>query len=202
MKTTIKVFFFSLLIPLLFIPLLLFAIKPLNTFITDVTNETSKATGEIGKLMDLNLKLPDESSKIADIYLISLCIWREARGESFEAKRGVAWTLRNRVQNPRWWGKSWHEVITKPLMFSSFNKGEVNSVKFPDSADKSWLECVDAATEVYAPEKAHPQGELPKDPTNGATHYYDKSLDKNPPSWAKSMQPKGSIGALRFFKEI
>ena len=48
------------------------------------------------------------------LILVAICIWREARGESMEAKRGVGWTIRNRVLAAGWFGKGWVDVILKP----------------------------------------------------------------------------------------
>lgn len=126
--------------------------------------------------------------------LASLCCWREARGEPIEAKIGQAWCIRNRVDNPSWWGKDWVSVILKPYQFSAFNAGDPNATKFPQIIDASWQACLQAVEMVW--NKSVP------DPTNGATHYFDKSLDSNHPAWAKdgSMIQTVAIGGLRFWK--
>ena len=120
-------------------------------------------------------------------WLLALCIWREARGEEYKAKAGVAWSIRNRVARPGWWGNSLYTVILKPWQYSSFNAGDPNATKFPVPDDMYWLDCVRATAE-------------PDDVSLGATHYYDRSLDGHPPEWAKSMTHTCNLGNLRFFK--
>lgn len=129
-----------------------------------------------------------------EIALLALCIWREARGEPLDAKQAVAWAIRNRVTNPSWWGNSWQSVILKPWQFSSFNAGDPNAVKWPQETDSSWQASLGFANDVW-----HGTG---VDPTGGATHYFDNSLDNHPPGWATdgSMQHCADIGALRFYR--
>jgi N-acetylmuramoyl-L-alanine amidase len=123
--------------------------------------------------------------------LLALVVWREARGEIEAAKVGVAWTIRNRVMKPGWWGTSWISVILKPFQFSSFNHSDPNATKMPDEDDHSWDDSLNAAYSVYTLGV--------NDPTGGATHYFDKSLDSNPPSWAAELSHKCDIGNLHFY---
>ena len=126
--------------------------------------------------------------------LLALCVWREARGETTDAKSGVAWTIRNRVLHPSWWGVDWVSVILKPFQFSSFNRIDVNSTKWPAPSDTAWHACMEAAEEAYSGSTA--------DPTSGATHYFDKSLDSEPPGWATddSMTHVCDLGNFHFYK--
>lgn len=131
-----------------------------------------------------------DATNAYDFILAALCVWREARGETKEAKLGVAYTLVNRAAKPRWWGKSIHEVVLKPMQYSSFNHDDKNAVKWP-SDDSTWKDCTDAVLEAMS-------GAVP-DPTHGATHYHDNSIAT--PGWATTMEPKGQIGALSFYLE-
>ena len=124
--------------------------------------------------------------------LAALCVWREARGESAEGKRAVAWVIRNRALTPSWWGSGWSGVILKPFQFSSFNSSDPNAVKWPAKGDPAWMECLNAAAEVF-------EGEAQDDPTRGATHYYDDSIPK--PEWTRAMIPVLKVGRLNFYKE-
>jgi Cell Wall Hydrolase len=138
-----------------------------------------------------------DPATVANLYLIALCVYREARGESIEAKLGVAWVIRNRVKLPRWWGHDWISVILHHFQFSSFNAtNNVQAETFPGPSDPSWADCWNAANVVYA--------ETPSfaDPTNGATYYYDKSLDNDPPAFTKNgtIEQSAVIGALRFWR--
>jgi len=150
------------------------------------------------RIMALEIDLSDGSIQQGDFYdlfLLALCIWRESRGEILQAKQAVAWTIKNRASNPSWWGgPSLVSVILKPWQFSSFNAKDPNSVKFPQPTDTSWQASLEIAQQVV-------NGTVP-DPTSGATSYFDKSLDANPPSWATvgSMILTANIGNLHFYK--
>ena len=114
----------------------------------------------------------------ADMYsfvLLALCIWREARGEDVPTKLAVAWSIRNRVQLPRWWGHNWTGVILMHEQYSSFNPNDPNAVKLPFQTDPSWADSLTAASQVF------PDSLLVSDPTGGATSYFDQSMDLHPP---------------------
>jgi spore germination cell wall hydrolase CwlJ-like protein len=146
------------------------------------------------------------AGKAYQLLMAALCVWREARGESGEVQRAVAWTIRNRSnvdegrsvakQPPRFGGPQLAGVVTKHFQFSSFNAGDPNATKFPLESEpigwKAWESCMREVDNVYyagAP-----------DPTNGATHYFDASLDNNLPTWAQQMTRTAVIGRLRFYK--
>ncbi len=135
----------------------------------------------------------------ADIGLLALVLWREARGEDVATKRAVAWSIRNRVANPGWWGKTWWGVILMPEQYSSFNHNDPNATKWPLQIDPSWEECLSVAISVYT-EDVKQTPSIP-DPTSGATSYFDRSMDSNPPSWAldRSMKHVLNSGNLRFY---
>lgn len=108
-----------------------------------------------------------------DTQLLALCVWREARGESPDAKFGVACVIQNRIaMAPAQGFKS--DVrgnILKPWAFSSFMDGDPNSTKYPNVMDASWLECLNAA-----------QSEDP-DNTGGAVFYFSPPLTDPPHAW-------------------
>ena len=139
---------------------------------------------------------PEEAYEFA---LLVLCVWREARGEkSIDALHGVAWTIKNRVSQPKWWGKTYAEVILKPYQFSSFNgpdkNGHVdaNATKFPvPSTDTAYGPCLLAAKHVYEGTQV--------DVTQGAQYYHDTSIQ--PPEWTKKMTKTVQIGSLIFYRE-
>lgn len=130
-----------------------------------------------------------------ELILLMLCIWREARGESMDAKHAVGWVIRNRAMRPgkQWYGNSYAECILKPYQFSSFNANDPNAVKFPLPDDPSYAPCLLAAKHVY-------DGTL-ADNTGGSDYYFDDSMAANPPKWAATLTPTVKIGRLNFFKE-
>lgn len=125
--------------------------------------------------------------------LLALCCWREARGESLDAKIAQCWSVKNRVEHPAWWGHDWQSVILKPWQFSSFNANDPNAEKWPEDEDPAWGECVQAAEAVFL-------GRV-TDPTNGATHYYDTSIGF-PKAWGSESEWENTldIGHFRFWK--
>ena len=140
---------------------------------------------------DTSIVLPADIKPFTEIFMIALAIYREARGEDLSAKIAVGCAIRNRVQHPDWYGKNWFECITKPYQFSSFNRGEPNSIVFGSPDQPAWAESLAAALRVLSGEP---------DPTGGATFYFDQSLDKNPPKWASIYAHTGDVGRFRFFK--
>lgn len=123
---------------------------------------------------------------------LALVIYREANNQSDEAMAAVGWVVKNRVKSPGWWGNDIPSVVTKHYQFSSFNWSDVNSQKFIHQNDLG-NKILRIAFGVY-------WGIIP-DNTDGATYYYDVSLDNNPPSWKDKMIHTADIGAFHFFKE-
>ena len=131
-----------------------------------------------------------------DQTLLALVLWREARGELYLTKQAVAWSIRNRVKHPSWWGHTWWSVILFPWQYSSFNHNDPNAVKWPVEDDPTWEDCLEIASMIGA--------EPPKvgDMTGGAVSYFDISLDTHPPTWATdgSMTKTLDSGRLHFYK--
>jgi len=138
---------------------------------------------------------PDDFKKWQPLLLMTACIFGEARGEPYDAKVAVAWVIKNRLKKDGWFGKNLKEVILKPYQFSCFNENDPNKEKMKNPLEYEpfsvWVECYKVAKEVEA--------EKIPDPTDGATHYFDESLAKNPPAWAKKLQFKKKIGRFYFY---
>ncbi|MDA2922968.1 cell wall hydrolase [Patescibacteria group bacterium AH-259-L07] len=114
--------------------------------------------------------------------LLARAIFGEARSEvlSDNTRIAIGWSIRNRVDNPGWWGDSYHSVILEPKQYSTFRISDPNRpfVENPLRADnfidkKAWQNCYKIAGQVI-------RGEV-QDPTNGANHYYDESIAR--PKW-------------------
>lgn len=143
--------------------------------------------------MGYTITVPDQLKLFSDLYLLALCVYREARGEPIEAKTGVACVVRNRVNHPGWWGKDYSSVILHHWQFSSFNPNDPNAQIFPASTEQAWADSVTTAYGVMS-------FSVP-DNTYGSTLYFDKSLDKTPPSWAALSTPTVDLGRLHFYKQ-
>lgn len=124
--------------------------------------------------------------------LLPLVMYREAGGQPDQAVVGVGWVVLNRVAHPEWWGDDIPSVILKHYQFSSFNTNDPGYTRFmKQNAETERI--MRLAFAVY--------WKLIPDPTGGATYYYDKSMDDNPPAWSKTMKHTCDIGALHFYKE-
>lgn len=149
----------------------------------------------VDMIINIDLNAPQQQGDFYDLFLMALCVWREARGESMEGKRAVAWVIRNRADKPSWWGgPSIASVVLHPYQFSSFNHNDPNASKFPQPADPSWVASLIAAQEAAFKSAI--------DPTGGAVDYFDKSMDADPPPWAKdgSLNHCCDIGDIHFYK--
>lgn len=123
--------------------------------------------------------------------LLALTVWREARGESGDAMAGVAWTVRNRVAHPKWWGHDLVEVMTHKWQYSSIAApNDPQLIKYPLLTDVMFPFCLEIASGVL--------DDYIADPTDGATSYYDISI--KPPAWATPDKFTIQIGRLIFYR--
>lgn len=120
--------------------------------------------------------------------LLALCIWREARGESLNAKLGVAWTIRNRcaMAPAQGFKPDITGNILHPWAFSSFMEGDPNAVRYPNPYDPSWQQSLQAARSAEA------------DVTNGAVFYFSRPLLAPPLAWGL-VRHTATIGGLQFW---
>lgn len=134
----------------------------------------------------------DSLNSAMEISLLAIMVWREARGESFEGKLQVAWTVRNRVEHPKWWGKTFSEVITKKWQYSSMTDPKDPQLKlYPIVNEIAVSECLNAAYMAY-------QRVATKKPLYpSADSYFDDSI--KPPVWATADKFLGKIGHLNFY---
>ena len=77
------------------------------------------------------------------------------------------------------------EEILRPWQFSSFNRGDPNSTKYPDTESQVWKDCV-RAVESQEP-----------DPTGGATWYFSLPLKEPPKAWG-AVEVSAVIDGLTF----
>jgi len=126
-----------------------------------------------------------DASDLQRRFLLALCLWREARGESQRGKELVAQVIVNRAIDGRW-PKSIVGVILQPMQFSSFNKNDPNATLFPAEGDVAWDACVEAAESVLA----NPA------PITTANHYCVVGLT---PSWAQPEKVVAQEGRHVFY---
>lgn len=122
-----------------------------------------------------------------DRFLTALCIWREARGQGDDAKRGVLWVINNRVDDKRWPATA-SGVITQPKQFSSFNPGDPNATLFPLWYDAEFAACCEVVDNPG------------DDPTKGANAYHSIPPGGHLPAWADETKLTVRIGAFSFYK--
>lgn len=128
--------------------------------------------------------------------LLARAIYGETGGESWEAKIGVGWAIKNRVEDPaNRWGKTYHQVILEESQYDSlWNRWTYDKVRNPPINDlrekRAWEESCRAAEEVIDSEI--------DDPTNGANHFYATTIPK--PGWADDSKFTTQIGITRFYK--
>ena len=132
-----------------------------------------------------------------DPIILARALFGEARNTLLpdEARFAIAWVIKNRVLSKKWPNAYW-EVITSPSQFSAFNKNDPNRAYIENplhtgkAIDKeAWEHAFQIAEKVVKNEIL--------DPTQGANHYYDDSI--NPPPWAKDKEPCFSITYINQF---
>src|SRR5690625_2441115 len=112
----------------------------------------------------------------------------------------VACVIRNRAENPGWWGgPDWGSVCLKPWQFSCWNKSSKNGgqawlrdLSLSD-IEAEYPKCLAAVKEARSGQP---------DITGGATHYVVTTWLDNPklrPAWADQLMPTVTIGAHSFF---
>lgn len=140
-------------------------------------------------------------SKDSTQVLLARMIFGEARGCAYEEQVAVAYTAVNRANDGvNWNGTTTREAILKERQYSCFNPKDSNRTKLMDPMKydpKSFRQCLIVADRVLSGNE--------KDPTDGATHYYEPSITK--PPWASKMREIGKIetregpSAHIFYKE-
>jgi len=135
--------------------------------------------------------------ELGDLNLLTALIWGEARGEPIEGKIAVGWTVRNRVNSPRW-GKIYPDVILQPKQFSCFNLDDPNHHEVllrllpsrnANMIDPTYRECRWVANGVL--------GSWVSDLSGGSNHYHRWDCT---PYWSRGETPVKRIGAHWFFK--
>jgi hypothetical protein len=135
-----------------------------------------------------------------DQWLASICLWREARGQSLAALTAIWWVIQNRANDAAHrWPKTIPGVILQPRQFSSFNASDPNATKFPmppinpnGPPGVDWSAYLNCQAAVTVP--------IGGDPTNGATNYESIPEAENRPAWCDPSKITLTVGPFRFYK--
>ena len=116
----------------------------------------------------------------SDLDALTRVVYGEARGESDEGKKGVAWVVINRSKKS---GQTIQYEATKKSQFCCYS-GEMKEKKSKETCEKIAQDAINGTS---------------SDPTGGATHFYSKNKI---PDWAQNLKPCATIGGHKFFKGI
>jgi len=127
-----------------------------------------------------------------NLCILADCIFREAENQSSTAMFAVGCVIRNRVKKHG--DNNYARVILQPLQFSSYNQDSPRRKVMPLWESLAFSNCLDAAVHVLSGDT---------DVTAGATLYFDKTLDSNPPTWATNGKATHvvDLGDFHFYTE-
>jgi spore germination cell wall hydrolase CwlJ-like protein len=126
-----------------------------------------------------------------DIRALAEVIYGEGRGESWCGQVAIGWVVVNRIKaNPKTWGATVDQVVTKPNQFSSFGKTDPNlkRMKRADESEHAFFMANAAALSVLSGAP---------DPTGGATYFHHRNMV---PDWAPRTVVTQRIGDHVFRK--
>ena len=132
-----------------------------------------------------------------NLLYLAKTIYGEARGETIETMFAVGWVIRNRL-HLKHYGNTYKAVVLQPKQFSCWNKDDPNYRKIKDViTGKPWEVCIGVAIVVMQSTEKH-------NPIPGVRHFYDKSLDSNPPYWAEDGEYMSVYGVenIRLIKGV
>lgn len=124
--------------------------------------------------------------------IVTAVIWGEARGQTYGGLVAVGCVIRNRVNRPRWWGKTYRSVCTKPWQFSCWSDQLTKIMLAASARTGEWPLCAKVAKDII-------DDKLP-DVTLGADSYYATTI--RTPYWAKGLTPIIDIGSHRFYSTV
>lgn len=128
-----------------------------------------------------------------ELRALAALAWAETRGEPdpYCAALAVSAVVVNRMQrNPRYFGATITQVITRPYAFSPFGRADPNRqkmAKVDESSDGFVISLLAAIAAVSG-----------ADPVGGSTHFYSGRA----PDWAAGMVVTARVGAHTFLREV
>lgn len=139
-----------------------------------------------------------------DLDTMALTVWAEARGELPPGQKAVAWVIRNRWENPRWWSRQRGDgipddtiaaVCRDPYQFSCWNSGDPQSKRLKDPATLNLADVQDIRVLCEKVLSESPDD----DPTHHADHYCTRFV-AHKTKWAKTRTPVAKIGSHWFYR--
>lgn len=133
-----------------------------------------------------------------EIAVVAATLWGEARNQGDDGMRAVAWVVANRVRRKHRGLTSAAAVCRARKQFSCWNDNDPNLPKMQRiaaSPDRNYIAASAIARELLT------SGLQGRDVTNGATHYYARSL-RPPAYWARGKTPCAAIGGHLFYNDI
>ena len=136
--------------------------------------------------------------------ILAMTIAGEARGEPIQGQIAVAWVVKNRADNPKWWGNDIISVCLRRYQFEMYNFLVKEEIDWRDLymgiRQHSQWDAIRAVTKRIhrAIAEAVIVGLIP-DPTSGSTHYYNPKYAS--PAWANDLEYVKTIGQHRFYRE-
>ena len=123
-------------------------------------------------------KLSTTATLNTDLLHLAKTIYGEARGENIETMLSIGWVIRNRLKSGRH-GNTYKDVVLQPKQFSCWNKNDPNYRVIKGMIKgRVWEVCIGVSIVVMQSAEKH-------NPVPNVRHYYDKSMDSNPPYWAE-----------------
>lgn len=165
-------------------------LSELAAYLSDLSARVAdlECAGKATPAEEYHPQLPPDNAR-DPLRAVAATIYGEARGEGNEGMLAVGCVIRNRVQNPGWWGEDWSSVCTAAKQFSCWWDKQGERVRCVDESDARFAKCMEIAKSVISGEA--------EDITGGADHYHTGAVS---PSWSRGKIPVKVIGAHRFFK--
>lgn len=138
-----------------------------------------------------------------DIDTMALTVWGEARGETPKGQIAIAWVIKNRYLNPRWWSRQAGDGIDDDTIAAVCRDRYQFSCWNPN--DPNWPKLIDPKTKQKPEFQAIRElciqvlNDLLPDPTNSADHYCVTKII-NHVGWAKTRKPCAVIGSHSFYR--